>query len=260
MRRPSIYNPRVSRVNKAAQSQAQKPLEDRTPSHAVNPPKGILNAESKAGKRKRNDDVPTQRMTRAKVCEAAKSKQLATPINTRETTTTEEQPVIRDQGKRKLVVVLQAQTQTQGQSIVHETKPSKSAPRRPGGPSCKQCRQQHQGCDRGRPACGRCTKARAGACEYPDTQSAATQPAVRPSNTQKKSAPQQDRRPGKLHAHRETATKLGEPTKVKTSVTRPNLRNPANKNSSIKSDRAPRSRKPPKILTDATDLETFLKM
>ena len=255
MRRPSIFNPRVSRAARTVQPKAQVPLIQPTPPQAIKSSKGAVNTDSKTGKRKRNDDMPTQRVTRAKVGEAARSKQLATSTGTVGTATTEGQPAVNNPGKRTLVVVLQGPTQTQGHNTARETKPGKSAPRRPDGPSCKQCRQQHQRCDRGRPACGRCAKAGVGACEYSDTQNTATQQAIRSSVAQKKkSVPQQDRRPAKLH------TKPGEPTKVKPTTKRSKLPNPVNAASNTKSNRTPNSRKGPKILTDATDLETFLKM
>jgi hypothetical protein len=249
MRRPSIFNPRISQTSRKLQPKAQVKS---------------VNVDSRVGKRKRNEDVPTQRMTRAKVGEAARSKQHAIPTNTREATPVEERLIPQNQAKQKLVVVLQTHTQTQRQSVTHEA-PSKSAPtknatRRPDGPSCRQCRQQHQGCDRARPVCGRCTKSGADVCEYPDTQVSATQPALCPSNAQKKNNASQARRPAKSPAHREVLAKSDESTRTRPSVPRSNRQGPASGASSVAPTRASRSRRPPKILTDTTDLETFLKM
>jgi hypothetical protein len=264
MRRPSIFNPRISQANRKVQLKAQVRPEHSASPHAAKPQKQSVNVDSRVGKRKRNEDVPTQRMTRAKVGEAARSKQHAIPTNTGRATPVEDRPVPQNQAKQKLVVVLQTHTQTQRQSITHEAPsknaPTKNAPRRPDGPSCRQCRQQHQGCDRARPVCGRCTKFGAGVCEYPDTQVTATQPAVRPSNAQKKNNASQARRPAKSPAHHEAVAKSDESTRTRPSVPRSNRQGPASGASSVQPARASRSRRPPKILTDATDLETFLKM
>jgi hypothetical protein len=249
MRRPSIFNPRISQASRKVQPKAQVKRVD---------------VDSRVGKRKCNEDVPTQRITRAKVGEAARSKQHAIPTNTGRATPVEERLVPQNQAKQKLIVVLQTHTQTQRQSITHEAPsknaPTKNAPRRPDGPSCRQCRQQHQGCDRARPVCGRCTKSGADVCEYPDTQVSATQPALRPSNAQKKNNASQARRPAKSPAHREVVAKSDESTGTRPSVPRSNRQGPASGVSSVAPARASRSRRPPKILTDATDLETFLKM
>jgi hypothetical protein len=266
MRRPSIFSPRVSQATRKVQPRAQmRP----TSPHSAKPHEQSVNVNSRVGKRERDEDVPTQRVTRAKVGEAARSKQHAILINTGGAIPVENRPVPQNQAKQKLVVVLQTHTQTQRQSVTHEapaknalTKnaPTKNAPRRPDGPSCRQCRQQHQGCDRARPVCGRCTKSGAGVCEYPDTQVSATQPALRLSHAQKKNNASQARRPAKSPAHHEAIAKSDESTRTKPSVPRSNRQGSAIGTSSVDSVRATRSRRLPKILTDATDLETFLKM